>query len=219
MTTAILPASAARPQGRTIRLLALACIIAGVTGVLSGLFLAVISPAVDDSRYSYPLKPSAFVASQLWFAVHHLGLVAGAVALARTNSVSARRSGRIGARAAIAGLVLLAATEVAAAFAADFAYEGAYTVTLDASYGVASTLSGAGLIAAGIAAARDRGWQGPWRYVPLATGVFVFVPMTPLMMVGFTAARIGITGWMLMFVLLGLSFLRQERSDPVNRSH
>ena len=39
--------------------------------------------------------------------------------------------------------------------------------------------------------------------MPLALGVWVFVPMTPAIMAGFMPARLAITGWMLLFAALG----------------
>lgn len=200
-----------RFPGVNTRPLAIVCIAASLLGALSGVLLALVDPAVDDTRYSYPLSSNAFVAIQAWFTVQHLGLIAGVVAM---NSPKLResRAGKAGYWMALGGLALLTVTEVAAAFAADFDYSGAYVTLLDSSYGVSSTLAGVGLLMAGVVYARQRPTGGWWRFVPLATGVFVFVPMFPAMMAGFTAARLGITGWMLMFALLGWATSRRNDS-------
>jgi hypothetical protein len=50
------------------------------------------------------------------------------------------------------------------------------------SLGVTLCLVGAGVLGAGR-------WSGRHRWAPLATGVFVFVPMLPLLVVDFDVAR------------------------------
>lgn len=187
------------------------CLAAGILGAASGLLLAAIPPAVDPDRFSYPLSATAFVAVQAWFVVQHVGLLAGVAGLERSGALDRSKVGEAGYIVAMAGLLTLTATEVAAMFAADFDYEGTYTMVLDAAYGLSSTAAGAGLVLAGIVFARSRTWTGALRFVPLATGIFVFVPMFPAMMAGFTAARFGISGWMAMFALLGWGLMRQQR--------
>jgi len=39
-------------------------------------------------------------------------------------------------------------------------------------------------------------------------GVYVFVPLTPAIMGTFTAGRLGIGGWMLLFAVLGFGLTR-----------
>ena len=189
--------------------LGILCIAAGVLGAVSGVLLAVVDPAVPDTRYSYPLSSRAFVAVQAWFVFQHLGLLAGIAAM-DAGRVRLSGAARSGFWLAFAGMALLTATEIAAAFGADFDYRGTYTTVLDTSYGLTSTMVGVGLVLAGIGYARRQAAEGWWRFVPLATGVFVFVPMFPAMLAGFTAARLGISGWMLMFALLGWSMARRR---------
>lgn len=181
------------------------CLWAGLLGAASGVFLAVVPPAVDEDRYSYPLTAAGFVLIQCWFVVQHLGLIAGLVALGRSGAAGARR---LGLRLAIGGLALLTVTEALAIGAADSAYPTSRTDLLDAAYGVSVTLAGIGLIFLGIAIVRARCWSGRSRWLPLATGIYVFVPMFPAMFGGFVAARLAITGWMLLFALLGWTLAR-----------
>ncbi|MFP4635760.1 MAG: hypothetical protein ACLFRD_07865, partial [Nitriliruptoraceae bacterium] len=46
-------------------------------------------------------------------------------------------------------------------------------------------------------------WRGWHRFVPLALGVYVIVPMGPLLVASDDLARLGIGGWMLGFAALG----------------
>lgn len=181
------------------------CLWAGVLGAASGVVLAVAPAAVADDRYSYPMTAGVFVAAQCWFAVQHLGLWAGIVGLGRSTAQAPR--GAVGL--AGAGMLLLAATELAAIAAARSAYPGPGTGVLDALYGVSMIAVGAGLVWAGIIVARRGGWTGRRRWLPLALGVWVFVPMLPALFGGFLAARLAITFWMVLFALLGWALERE----------
>lgn len=185
----------------------LLCLWAGILGVASGVFLAVVSPAVDDDRYSYPLTAVGFVLIQCWFVLQHLGLAAGLVGLRRSAAVGARRAG---VTAAIVGMGLLTATELAAIGAARSTYPGPGTGLLDALYGISSVAIGTGLVGAGVAVLRADVWRGWRRWLPLALGVYVFVPMFPAMLGGFLTARLAIGGWMLLFALLGWALAREH---------
>ena len=179
------------------------CLWAGILGAVSGVYLAVVPPAVGPERFSYPLDTTGHQAIQLWFAVQHLGLILGLAALPASGALGAARYGRYGLAVALAGLVVLTGAELWAIALAGAAMDSPQLVPLNAAYGIASTLAGAGLVAAGIAAVRSGGWSGWPRYLPLALGVWVFVPMFPAMMGPFVAARLAITGWMLLFAFLG----------------
>ncbi len=188
------------------------CFWAGVLGAASGVFLAVVPPAVDDDRYSYPLTATGFALIQCWFVLQHLGLVAGLVGLGRTEPAGTRRAGVL---LAIGGMGLLTVTELAAIGAARSTYPGPGTGLLDALYGISSVVIGIGLVVAGIAVLRADVWHGWRRWLPLGLGVYVFVPMMPLMFVGFVAARLAITGWMVLFALLGWALAREGAAGSV----
>lgn len=179
------------------------CLGAGLLGAASGLYLTLVDPVVADDIFSYPLSADGFALIQIWFFVQHLPLLAGILALPR-KGMWARR----GVMVAAAGMALLAVTELWAITEAESTYPSSATDPLDASYGVASMLCALGLIVAGIAVLRDGPWTGWRRWVPLATGVWAIVPMTPMIMAGFVPARLGITGWMLLFAALGWALVR-----------
>ena len=125
------------------------CLVAGVLGAGSGLYLAVADPRVPDSQFSYPLTAAGFVAIQLWFCVQHLGLLAGQVALRSSGVAGPGRAVAWGHGLGIAGMALLTLTELLAIAAADDPYPSSLTNVLDALYGVASLAIGVGLVIVG----------------------------------------------------------------------
>ena len=200
-----LPSAVAPPLSTTAanRRAGAVCLVAGVLGAESGLYLAVAEPRVPDSQFSYPLTAAGFVAIQLWFCVQHLGLLAGQVALRSSGVAGPGRAVAWGHGLGIAGMALLTLTELLAIAAADDPYPSSLTNVLDALYGVASLAIGVGLIIVGAAVRRVGAWTG-WRaWLPLALGVWVFVPMTPAIMAGFLPARLAISAWMLLYAALG----------------
>ena len=193
------------------------CLVAGVLGAGSGLYLAVADPRVPDSQFSYPLTAAGFVAIQLWFCVQHLGLLAGQVALRSSGVAGPGRAVAWGHGLGIAGMALLTLTELLAIAAADDPYPSSLTNVLDALYGVASLAIGVGLVIVGTAVRGVGAWTG-WRaWLPLALGVWVFVPMTPAIMAGFLPARLAISAWMLLYAALGWALA--SRPAAVRSAH
>lgn len=191
------------------------CLVAGLLGLASAVFLIAIDPVVGEDRYSYPLSPEGFVAIQVFFFVHHLGLLGGLYALWRSGAVGTSRLGRWGSWGSMAGMALLSVTELVAISGARSAYPSARTDLLDGLYGMSSILIGVTLIMTGIAVIRLRRWQGWARIVPLALGVYVFVPMIPGLMGPHLLARLTIGGWMLGFAALGYALVKHsEPSTP-----
>ena len=192
----------------------LVCLAAGLLGAASGVLLAVVDPQVPDSRFSYPLTAAAFIAIQVWFCLQHLGLLAGQVALRSSGVAGPGRTAAWGHGIGISGMVLLTLTELLAISAAEDPYPSSMTDVLDALYGVASIAIGVGLVMVGVAVRRFGAWAGWRRWVPLAIGIWVFVPMTPAIMAGFLPARLSITAWMLLYAALGWALA----SSPAARS-
>jgi hypothetical protein len=213
------PRLMAQQQKIDIRTLGRLCLAAGVLGAASGIFLAVVPAQVQVERFSYPLDAAAFVGIQLWFAIQHLGLIAGLVGLRRSGAMRAdHRAGRVGLDAAIAGMALLTLTELAAGLAAYARIDTTIVAVLNAGYGISCVVIGVGLVMAGIEVIRAGRWRGARACLVLILGVWVFVPMTPAMSAGFVPARLGITGWMVLFALLGwvlTALPAQQRIDLV----
>jgi hypothetical protein len=191
-----------------IRTAAVLCLAAGVLGALSGLALALVEPSVDIDRFSYPLSAEAFTAAQIWFGIHHLGLLAGLLALRWADLLPDTRPARWGWLAATLGMGGLAVTEVIAIAAADADVDSGIAGTLGGLYGLTCTAMGVGLLMAGVSMWRARTWDGWRRGVVLALGVWVFVPMFAALAVTPTdGARLAIGGWMLLFAALGGALL------------
>lgn len=181
----------------------IACLIAGLLGAGSGLFLLAVEPQVPATRFSFPLSAGGFVALQLWFVVQHLGLLAGQAGLWASGAAGRSRVTTGGHLVALAGMALLTLTELVAVSAAEDPYPSPTTDVLDVMYGVSTIATGIGLVGVGLGMLRHGSWIGWRRWLPVALGVWVFVPMTPAIVAGFVPARLGITGWMLLYAALG----------------
>ena len=73
---------------------------------------------------------------------------------------------------------------------------------------------GVGVIAVGVGVIRQRRWLTWERWVPLAIGVWVFIPMTPAIAAGYVPARLSITVWMVLYAALGWVVLTTSRRAP-----
>lgn len=194
----------------TIRIAGLLCFWAAVLGAASGVCLAFVEPAVAESQWSYPMNVAAFTAMQVWFALQHVGLLFGLLALYWTGAAGRSTPGRVGHFIAAASMLGFAATELAAISAANDTTDSARVGVLGAAYGVFSILLGAALVVEGIAVVRAGAWHGWRRWIPLALGVWVFVPMLPALALSFTGARFAIAGWMLLFAALGWALVKHS---------
>lgn len=199
----------------SIRAAGMLCFWAAVLGAASGLLLAFVQPAVPEDQWSYPLDVTAFTAIQVWFALQHVGLLIGLLALGRTGVLGHSVLARIGHPVAVASMLGLAVTEVAAIAAAHDTKDSPLVGLLGAAYGIFSIVLGAALVVEGIAVLRAKVWRG-WRgWTPLALGIWVFVPMLPALALSFTGARFAIAGWMLLFAALGWALMRDvEKTVP-----
>ena len=199
----------------TIRFCGQLCLLAGVLGAASSVYLAVGSRAVPEDMWSYPQTPEAFTGTRVWLAVQHLGLLAGLFALWWSGAAGSTRLGRIGHAGAVAGVMGWIITEVAAITARHDTDDTTLAGLLAVSYGLFSLLIGVGLILEGIAVLRARVWDGWRRWLPLALGIWVFVPLMPAMGLPVESAEAAMAGWMLLFAALGwcLATLDRHQAD------
>jgi hypothetical protein len=172
-------------------------------GAAAGIFLIVYPAAVDDSRFSYPFTATGFTIAQVVFTGQHLGLAVVLAAIWTSGAAGRSGLGRIGVGGGVLTMLGLAALELVAISARNSPYPSPKTDTIEAWYGVVSTAIGVFLIVAGIAVVRAKVWAGWQRYLPLALGIYVFVPLTPGIFGPFVVARLVITGWMALFAVLG----------------
>jgi hypothetical protein len=187
------------------------CLAGAIIGVIGGLVTAFISPAVAPDRYSYPYSPTGYVLAELTFILNHVLLLVGVLGVARAGAAGRGRLGRVGLWTSAVGLMALTLCEVGSAALANSAIPTPRTDALGAGYGVASILTGVGLILAGVAVVRTRHWTGWARYIVLICGIAVFVIVIPGIASTFLAGRLVLVAWMLMFATLGLALIRAPR--------
>jgi len=187
-----------------------ALLVAGVSGALAAAYLAFVPATVSDDQFSHPLDSGAFALLQVFFFAHHLALAWGLYAVWQRGFAGGRRAARIGGPLSVAAMTLLGVHELVAISAADAAYPSPRTDVIETVYGALSMLNGAALVALGVGVATARLWSGWRRWVTLAAGVYVFVPMTPMIFGPFVMARLAIGGWMLLFAALGWALLRPD---------
>jgi type IV secretory pathway VirB2 component (pilin) len=183
---------------------------AGLLGAASGILLMAYPAAVSDDRFSYPFTASGFTLIQSFFFVQHLGIAVLIAALWTSGAAGRGGIGRLGVGGSVLWMLGLAVTELVAISAKDSPYPSPRTDTIEALYGATSTGIAVFLIIAGIAVLRARQWTGWQRWLPLALGVYVFVPLTPGLFGPFWLGRLVITVWMLLFALLGWTVVRSR---------
>lgn len=205
-TTAATTVGAATSRQRTLAAIGIAAALLGTAA--AGLLIG-WEPQVPTDQFSYPFEPGGFAVIQTLFFVQHLPL-AVLLALLWTSGVAGRSSlAKVGAVGSAASMLGLAVTELIAIPSAEETYPGSGTLHLDILYTVTSIGIGLFAILAGIATLRAKVWTGWERWLPLAIGVYVFVVLTPGIMLGFDAGRLVIGAWMLLFAALGWVFMRR----------
>lgn len=177
------------------------CFWGGVVGAVQAVILLLVPPAVGPEYFSYPLTPTANAIAQVTFAVQHVALVIGIAALLRLAGGS--RAARTGLVTAAAGLALLTAMELVAITATGSTVDDPQALLIGTLYGVPTVLTGVGLVVGGIGLGRAGVWTGRWRWLVLATGLYVFVVLLPALMAPFAVGRIVIGVWMLLFAAIG----------------
>ena len=211
------------PSNRILRRVGLWCLGAGLAGAVQGAIVLAWPPQVPDTRFSYPFHDTGYVIAQLSFFLQHLPLLAGVAALLRLPGVRVSRTATIGICIAVLGLGLLAVTELVAI----------------AAYDAAADSRRADLRRGHVWATRppDRGrsWCRRPRFAPqpvrpmglspawlplliAVLGLYVFVPLTPALSSTFTAGRVAIAGWMLLFAALGYSLARLSANDSLEET-
>lgn len=188
----------------------IATLIAGVLGALVPLAVALMPPTGDPEQYSYPSAPGGFVALQSFLAVQHLVLAWGLLAV-RWSGGASGRLGTVGSWGAAIAMVALGAVEAIAATASTATSESPIVAFLDTAYGVVTIPLGVFLILLGASVIRTRAWTGWRRWVVLIAGIWVFVPLTPALIVDFTIARVALILWMVLFSGIGIALMRAAK--------
>ncbi len=209
MTTAL--TSRALEARSRLHALGLITVVAGILGAASAIVIIAWPDQVSDQHYSYPFSAAWYAPAQVFFAVQHLGLVAGLGGLTGLAWSRSSRTTRTGLVLTTAGLVGLTACELFAITAADALADTGRANAVDNSYSIPMTAMGVGMVMAGSGLARRPVLTGAGRWGLLALGVYLFVVMFPAVFGPMVAGRIAIGIWMLMFTGLGLSMMRSGR--------
>jgi hypothetical protein len=183
-------------------------LVASLIGLAFAVAIIVWPAQVGADRYSYPFTPAGHTAAQIFFAVQHAGIFAGLYGLVLLAWRTATGPTRTGLVVAIVGAIALTGCEIFAISAANAAVGSPRADAVDASYSVPMILLGIGMVLAGIGLVRRPVLHGWGRWVLLALGVYVFVPMFPAVFGPLVLGRIAIGVWMLMFAGLGLALMR-----------
>ena len=189
--------------GAPVRALGLITCIAGLAGAACAVVVLAWPHQVSQGRYSYPFDTASYTAAQSLFALQHLALVAGLCGLALIAWESANRLTRAGLVVSILGMVGLTACELFAISAADALAGSSRADAVDNAYGAPMIGIGLGLVMAGVGPVRRPVLAGAGRWLPLATGIYVFVVLFPAVFGPMAAGRIAIGVWMLLFAWLG----------------
>ncbi len=86
-----------------MRVLGIVTIAASLIGAACAVLIIVFPAQVSKDRYSYPFDAATYAATQSFFAVHHLGIIAGLFGLVMLAWPSATRLTRVGLVVSIAG--------------------------------------------------------------------------------------------------------------------
>lgn len=198
-------------RGTNLRPLGLVTVAASLIGAACAVVILAWPPQVSEQWYSYPFDPTGYIVSQSFFAVHHLGILAGLYGLALVAWPGATRAVKAGLITAIVGMVGLTACELFAITAARAEVGTPAADAVNNAYGFPMIVIGAGLVLAGIGLARRPVLPDWGRWVTLALGIYVFVPLFPAVFGPMVLGRIAIGVWMLMFAALGVALMRAER--------
>ena len=200
-------------SAQTLRKLGWIGFITGILGVLSVIPMLTWPPQVEERQLSYPFTINGFYVIQSWFFVHHIGLVAVLVALAKSGAVGSRSFACWAAWLSVAGMIMLTFMELYAMQFAGWETKAANEGVMGVGYGISTTIIGLGLLGSGVGVLRARVWSGWRKWIPLILGIELFVLVTPLMFGGYVLARIAIASWMALYAALGWSILTEARQS------
>jgi hypothetical protein len=197
-----------------IRTLGRLCLAGGVIGVIGGLVTAFVPAAVGTDRFSYPYTPGWYLTAETAYLLNHVLMLAGAVGVIRSGVAGTGRLARSGGTLAVSGLVALGLCEVAAMFLLHASASSPAAGWLGAGYGVASLLTGTGLVLLGVAVARTAVWTGWRRWIVLTCGAALFLVVLPAISGPFLAGRLGLVAWLTLFIALGIALARPAVAVP-----
>jgi hypothetical protein len=189
--------------------LGLACAASGVLMVLLAIPIGMHIGDAPENQWSYPQSAGVFLVEAVLLAVAHLLSAAGFVGALRLDAEGGSVAGRAGLWAAVAGLVGLSAAEIASGLIGEETDDSGIATAVSTAFGLTSLIFAVGAIVGGIAIVRADVWQGPWKWVVLATGVAIIVLVTPGNISGSLLFRqTALLIWSALFIPLGVDVAR-----------
>jgi hypothetical protein len=189
------------------------CLAAGLIGAAAGIYLALISPAVDAGGFTFPHGAPESTGLQMVIALQRLGLIFGLLGLWWSGAVPPAGTARLGWYGAMIMTAVLTVTEGLAVTVSRSPLDGT-PPAFGVIYGAYTSLFGVALLALGVGVARAGAWRGWKRWLPLTLGVWLLVLVLAALASSFDAARWATSAWLLLFALLGLVLTHEQGSAP-----
>jgi hypothetical protein len=187
----------------------------GLIGAVTGLVGAALGIGIPfwpehsaNDLFRYPFTTAEFSFFHVVFFLQHLGLVVLLIALSLSGAARGR-SFPVGAWLAVLGMALLSIAVGGDGVSMPTSTRNAGAI--GTTYGLASVVTGLGMLLAGIEIARTGRWSEWRRWTPLATGACVFVVVIPGLAGGFVIGRLAIADWMRWFAAVGWSLSTESR--------
>jgi hypothetical protein len=134
---------------------------------------------VSDDRLNFPFSGSLATATSMTWGLTQAMFVITLLAFARSGAVGESRAGRIGARLALVGGVVFVAAHAVSVVFRDARLDDSGGVAAITLFSIATLLTAAGFVIAGVAVVRAGRWTSWRRYSVLAVGIWVLC-MLPL---------------------------------------
>lgn len=193
---------------RSLRSFGVAFVASGLIGVAICIVSLSYPAAVPKDRWSYPFDATAQWAVSSVLSVTHLLAIAGFLGILIAAPYSRSRAARIGVWAAIIGSAGLVGCELLSGAVGTRNNSSSFAGTVGGAFGVASLLTAAGSIVAGVVIVRRLGRRSGWSTL-LWSGVVLVVLVTPASISGnLVFEMVALTLWSLLYVPLGQALIR-----------
>jgi hypothetical protein len=202
----------AAPATNSLRNFGLAFVASGLIGVAICIVTLSYPAAVPKDSWSYPFDATAQWAVSSVLSITHLLAIAGFVGVLIAAPYGRSHAARIGIWAAIIGSAGLAVCELLSGAVGTRNNNTSFAGAVNGAFGVASLLTAAGSIVAGVVIARHLGVRSRWSML-LWSGIVLVVLVTPASIGGnLVFAMVALTLWSLLYVPLGQAVIRSSGS-------
>lgn len=189
------------PMMRTperLRLLGILGVIGGTGWVLTLLGDVVAHDTIYGSPSNYRIWESLLIVVMVL-------LFAAVVGLAASGATATSRLGTVGLGIALVGRLCFLLGEVSS-----FVREKDDEILLP----IGAVLTAVGMVLAGVVILRAKRWTGWTRAMPLATGLYPFIAMFPIVALTGEPSSLAISLWGIFWIGLGLAICAEARSAP-----